>query len=302
MTQVQSGRIPGVGDGLTMSEPWDCPTCGAGSHTRYCATCGEKRLEPRDLTLRGLFEHVVESITDVDGRVFHSVRDLVARPGALTAAFLRGQRKPYFAPFQMFLLANIVFFFVQSALGFQTLSNDLASHIGTTRTGNQMYSRIGQSLAERRLATSGRTLEEYSPVFNQAVRVNAKALVILMVPAVALLALGSFPRARYPLITSAVLGLHFVALFLLVNAVMMPLLGIPVGLVLSWLGLYYLWDSLLSLVLLGTLAIWVFKAYRHVYVASRAAAAVKAAILIALFLPVLIAYRFVVFVVTLYTT
>src|SRR4051794_19402285 len=110
---------------------WTCPTCREERATHFCGRCGEKRLEHHDLTVAGLVGHAIESLTHVDGRVFRSVRDLVIRPGALTAAYMRGQRRPYFAPFQMFLVANVCFFVLQSALGFQVLSNDLGSHIGT---------------------------------------------------------------------------------------------------------------------------------------------------------------------------
>src|SRR5690348_4774806 len=157
-------------------DPWICPTCGSSQRSQYCSTCGEKRLGKHDLTLLGIVEHAVESLTHVDGRVFSSIRDLVGRPGTLTVAFMQGRRRPYFAPFQLFLVANIVFFVVQAALGFQVLSNDLASHIGALRGGNQYYSGIARPMLERRLEDTGRTLEQYSDVFNHAVRVNAKAL------------------------------------------------------------------------------------------------------------------------------
>src|SRR5262245_14253272 len=166
-------------DGL--KERWTCPTCRDECATHFCGRCGEKRLDHHDLTVAGLVGHALESLTDVDGRVFRTVHDLVLRPGALTAAYMRGQRRPYFAPFQLFLVTNVLFFVLQSALGFQVLSNDLESHIGT-RKGSQFYSAIARPIAERRLAATGRTSAQYTDVFNHAVRVNAKALVVAMVP------------------------------------------------------------------------------------------------------------------------
>jgi hypothetical protein len=281
---------------------WTCPGCGQRRETSFCGVCGEKRLDHHDLTIAGLTEHAVESLTHLDGRVFRSIRDLVVRPGTLTAAYINGYRKPYFAPFQIFLITNVLFFVLQSALGFQVLSNDLGSHIGMAGRASQYYSGIARPIAERRLAATDRSIEDYTDVFNHAVRVNAKAMVVLMVPAIALISLASFPRARFPLITSVVFALHFVAFFLLLEALMMPLVGIPAGMLLRVLSLGRLWDPLMSAVLIAVCAVWIYKAYRRVYGAPPISAAFRSVGLSLLFIPIVIGYRFVVFLVTLYTT
>jgi hypothetical protein len=86
--------------------------CGGG--VAVLSPCGERRLEPRDLTLRGLLERIFHAVTNLDGRTLRTSWDLLRRPGVLTAAYLGGKRKPYLAPFQVFLLANVLFFAVQS--------------------------------------------------------------------------------------------------------------------------------------------------------------------------------------------
>jgi hypothetical protein len=282
--------------------PWTCPGCRESRDTVFCGVCGEKRLDHHDLTIAGLAEHAIESLTHLDGRVFRNLRDLVVRPGTLTAAYINGHRKPYFAPFQIFLITNLLFFVLQSALGFQVLSNDLGSHIGTAGRASQHYSAIARPIAERRLATTNRTIEGYTHVFNHAVRVNAKAMVVLMVPAIVLISLASFPRARFPLITSVVFALHFLAFFLLLEAFLMPLVGIPAGILLGVLSLGWLWDPLISAILIALCAVWIYKAYRRVYGAPPISAAFRSVALSLLFIPIVIGYRFVVFLVTLYTT
>jgi hypothetical protein len=269
--------------------------------THFCGRCGEKRLDHHDLTIGGLVGHALESLTHVDGRVFRSVHDLVLRPGTLTAAYMRGQRRPYLAPFQLFVVTNVLFFVLQSALGFQVLSNDLESHIGT-RKGSQFSSAIARPIAERRLAATGRMVEQYTDVFNHAVRVNAKGLVVAMVPLVGVVLLASFPRTRYPVTTAIALALHLLAFFLLVETLLMPLVGVPAGIVLSALSVGWLWDPLTSAVLLAICVVWIYKASRFVYAASPKSAALKAAGIAILLLPVIICYRFIVFLVTLFTT
>ncbi|MDP2136554.1 MAG: DUF3667 domain-containing protein, partial [Candidatus Didemnitutus sp.] len=72
-----------------------CVSCGAPTEGQFCAQCGEKRVGPGDLTLRHFVEHMLEAFTHADGKIFLTVRLLLARPGRITADYLRGKRKPY---------------------------------------------------------------------------------------------------------------------------------------------------------------------------------------------------------------
>src|SRR6185295_17756650 len=112
---------------LTVGEPWTCPTCRNAAVSSYCPECGERPLRSRDLTLRGLFDQVVTACTNLDGRLVRSFRCLVGRPGALTVAYLRGQRKLYSPPLQLFLLANLLFFALHTPTGAKVLSAPLDS-------------------------------------------------------------------------------------------------------------------------------------------------------------------------------
>ncbi len=133
-------------------------------------------------------------------------------------------------------------------------------------------------------------------------RVNAKGLVVAMVPLVGLVLLASFPRARYPVTTAIVLALHFLAFFLLLETLLMPLLGVPAGMLLSALSVGWLWDPLTSTVLIAICAAWLYKASRVVHGASPKSAALKAAVIAGLLIPIIVCYRFIVFLATLFTT
>ena len=92
---------------------WTCPACSRTIDSRYCATCGEEPRSPRDLTLRGLTEKIVQALASVDAKVVRTTWKLLRGPGELTLSWTRGLRKPYVAPFQLFLLANVIFFALQ---------------------------------------------------------------------------------------------------------------------------------------------------------------------------------------------
>src|SRR6185436_8733570 len=94
--------------------PWNFPTCRKEVSTPYCPSCGERALNPRELTVPGLAEQGLEAFTSIDGRLIRSFRTLAASPGALTMAYLTGRRKPYIGPVSLFLIANVLFFATES--------------------------------------------------------------------------------------------------------------------------------------------------------------------------------------------
>src|ERR1700741_5514419 len=95
------------------TEPWICPTCSAAAVSAFCPTCGEQPLHARDLTLRGFLNQIFHALTSVDSRLIRSFVSL-ARPGFLTLSYLQGRRKPYLGPVPLFLMANVLFFAVES--------------------------------------------------------------------------------------------------------------------------------------------------------------------------------------------
>ncbi|MGI9047196.1 MAG: DUF3667 domain-containing protein [Burkholderiales bacterium] len=149
---------------MTVIKSWLCPTCNSTVSTPYCSACSEHPLVARDLTLRGLFDQLVSAFSSIDGRVIRSFRCLVRRPGVLTVAYLRGQRRPYIGPFQLFLIANALFFAMQSLTDTNIFSTSLDAHLY-----HQDWSTLAQELVAQRLETKQTTLALYAPVFNQAV-------------------------------------------------------------------------------------------------------------------------------------
>jgi hypothetical protein len=126
---------------------WRCATCGISVNTRHCPGCGEKVVESKDLTFLGLMTQVFQNITSVDSRLLRSLRVLMTRPGAITAAYVDGPRKPYIGPFQLFLIVNVIFFAVQSFSG---------SRFSPRRCTRICLTRIGVRSLERWWSTSCR--------------------------------------------------------------------------------------------------------------------------------------------------
>ncbi len=189
---------------------WTCLTCKLRVTTPFCAACGEQRLDPRDLTLAGLGEKLLHAFTSIDARAARSATVLLRASGGLTLAWTSGLRKPYVGPFQLFLIANVFFFALQSLTGDAVLSSPLQSHLQ-----HQDWSELARSLLAQHLAATHISLEQYAPVFDRAVVLNAQSLVVLMALAFAVLPPLVFIRERRPFMTHVAFSFHLYAFLLL---------------------------------------------------------------------------------------
>jgi hypothetical protein len=201
-------------------DSWMCPTCSCRVSARYCPGCGESPLRRHDLTLRGFVGQIALACTNIDGPILRSLRYLVTRPGSLTVAYLNGQRKPYTLPLQLFLVANVLFFAMQSLVGAKIFSTPLEMHLN-----NQFWSSVAQPLVARRLERSHTTLDLYSPIFDRAVELNAKSLIILMVLPFGIFLPLVFYRKGIPFVGHIVFSLHFYTFLLLLFCVALTVVG-----------------------------------------------------------------------------
>ncbi len=236
------------------------------------------------------------SVTDVDSRLIRSLRALVFRPGALTTAYLEGPRKPYISPFQLFLLANLVFFAVQSLTRDKIFSTPLDSHLH-----GQDWSALARDLVAKRLEGKHISLQAYAPLFDHVVAVNARSLIFLMAVPFALLLVLMFLRNSRPFAAHIAFTLHFYAFQLMLLSLL--LLGL---LVQTRLGgserLSAAMDVALFAIQLCASAIYLYVATGRVYGVSGLRRVVTAGALVAAAGCVVLGYRFALFIITLYGT
>lgn len=275
---------------------WTCPTCKTPVSSAFCAACGEGARNPRDLTLRGLVEMTFHAFSPVDGKVMRSFRTLATQPGRLTAAFQDGLRKPYIGPFQIFLLANVLFFALQSMSAFNIFTQPL-----DYRLHGQPLSDLAQDLLDARLRATGRSFAAYAPVFDQAVAVNAKSFIGLMVPPFALLLPLVFWRPARPLAVHFVFSLHFYAVLLLLFCVPLGIMALEKALGGDGL-MSQNTDYAVSIGLMVASAAYLYRAIRPVYDSVGALRVAQAALLTLAAVLIFMGYRFALVPITLYTT
>jgi hypothetical protein len=279
-----------------VAAPWFCPNCELQVVTPFCARCGEREIKTEDLTLRGAVARVVQAATHVDGRVLGTFKRLLLHPGTLTRAYVNGQRKPFAPPFAIFVLANVLFFAVQSLTGSSVLGATLDSHLHL-----QDWKDLAQVLLDRRLQATRVSFADYAAAFDRDVVVNAKSLVILMVlPFAGLLAL-LFLRPRRRFMAHLAFSLHLYAFLMLVFS--LAVLFAKAVWAFGGPGLESAaMDTSLSLFNLIVSGLYVYAALGPAYAVAGAERVAKALLLTIAAPAIVLAYRFAVFLITLYTT
>ena len=69
-------------------------TAGTDLTGKYCAACGQKRVDRRDLSVRRFFGHVINELTDLQSnKILRTFGALLFRPGQLTSEYLAGQER-----------------------------------------------------------------------------------------------------------------------------------------------------------------------------------------------------------------
>jgi hypothetical protein len=275
---------------------WTCPNCGAAVTTPFCPGCGERPVGPLDLSLKGVAAQLMKTVAGVDGRLVRSLRALLVHPGSLTLAYGEGRRKPFIGPFQLFLLANVVFFAVQSLTHTRVFSSSLDSHLH-----HQDWSALAQELVAGRLAATHSTLDRFAPLFDRAVVLHAKSLVIAMAVPFALLLPLVFFASRRPFSIHVVFALHLYAFLLLLFCAALGVAAVDV--VFGGAGLASApIDNVLTTLILAGATVYLYLSSATVYGVAgwrRIASSLLLALAVGV---IVVGYRFAIFVLTLYTT
>jgi hypothetical protein len=237
--------------------------------------------------------HAFAAVTDVDGRLLRSFRSLVTQPGLLTLAYLQGRRKPYLSPISLFLIANVLFFGTESLTGGTVFTTPLDSHLHT-----QPWSGFVRDLVTRRLDASHTTLAQYGPIFDQAVAVKARSLILLMALAFAPVVALVFRRSGRPLVAHAVFSIHAYTFLLVLLCV-----ATTVPAIRSWLGSpgppSDFLDHVLSISLVLACAAYAYVAAAAVYGVRGLARVLATSALAVAMAAIVLAYRFALLLITL---
>lgn len=89
-----------------------CPNCEqALQGEAYCPNCGQKN-DLRRITLWNFISESLSNFFAIDGRFFHTFRQLFSAPGKVPKDFLHGKRNRYMNPIRVYFLSSLLLLFV----------------------------------------------------------------------------------------------------------------------------------------------------------------------------------------------
>jgi hypothetical protein len=278
--------------------PVSCANCGAKQKGDYCHKCGEKYLKRSDFALSKFLKDAFRSFTHLDSKLFSSLFLLMFKPGFLTAEYLKGKRKPYLKPLALFLIINALYFLTISFNRMRTYETPL--HLQK----QNLYHSIVVQLTEQRLTNAqAPEIKAFEATFNERNHNLSKSMLLLLVPLLAMaLALIYFRKQRY-FGEHLVTALHFFALMLILNMILgIFSRGSFVASLLHLIG-FQMDMSLITEIIEPLCWLWMlsYLSLKTAYSEPWKGALFHSFILSFLFFPLLICYRFIVFLATFYS-
>ncbi|NNE70280.1 MAG: DUF3667 domain-containing protein [Rhodothermales bacterium] len=266
------------------------------------------------------------------------MRQLLFKPGELTLAHVEGRRVRYLHPWRLFLVINVLYFLVQPFSGFGGYNNSLRSQMErqvysdwsdipgkvleqvrldlreTLVAEGVSVDSLGSEVHRSRGSTAFRDYEER---FNQRSSTLSRSLILLFIPCFAVLLWLLFVRSKDALAADhAVFATHFMSWQLLaMGCVYLPLVGLASRLAI-WLaggpvefseileanpGLDWLLNFIGEQSTLIFIVVYLYLAARRAYGDGRGAAALRASALTVANVPLIWAYRFLLFWLTYWT-
>jgi hypothetical protein len=221
-----------------MAEPAAaCANCGATLVGGFCHLCGQPAHD-FERSVGALLHEAFHDLFHADGRIVHTVPDLIFRPARLTRAYLAGHRYAQTPPLRLFLIAILAFFlaggvrqYVQPAGAWYRADSPTAS-VPTLSPGSSPISRSFAAWLNPHLTAAVTHQREFA----LAVDGWLHQIAVLFLP-ISTLLLGAlfFSRRKTFMFDHAIFSMHSLAfmalLFTLVTllSLVAPLRGLVVA-------------------------------------------------------------------------
>jgi hypothetical protein len=240
--------------------PVPCPSCGRMIEQSYCGNCGERKSGEHDFSLMHLAEETIEGFTHFDNKLFRSLKILVTKPGLITKYHFEGRRVPYMKPLQLFIVCNILFFFL---LGHRNLFSLSFSNYKDFSP----YTSFGTHQAIASKAPSLAAMEEMAIRFNEQMGAASKTFLILFIPFLSIFMALFFINKKKYFAEHIVFATHYFSFLLLYFIALHFLVEIPFRLI-TQLNYNSTFDVVTMMFSLLILSAYFVRAARRYYVAG----------------------------------
>ncbi len=272
-----------------------CKTCGHAFAGRYCNQCGEKVIEPRDLSVRHYLEDIFNAFTSLDGKVWRTVRLVAQAPGGLSRAYMEGRRSLYLKPLSVFFLANLIYFLLPF---FETFNTRL-----DTQLSGRPHSRIAVRLADAYMREKKITKPVFRERYEARSTENAKLLLIVLVFLISV-PLGVANTGKQPYLAGHItLAFEIMTFNLLFNAIALGVVVYGIVYAGQWLeiDLVPLVNLLVNPFVFVTNGYFLYRAERTFYGCPPRESLWRMALVVPCLFAALGAYRTILFFVTFYS-
>lgn len=259
------------------SEPERCPACDVEFKGRFCHNCGEKRITANDFNVRQYARLVAEHFSTFDSKLLRSVKLLLLKPGFLTVEYTLGRQLMYMKPLQLFLVANLVFFFFfgendafAPKLKYIYNSDLLSQSAYTAKAKTDAFAMSEQISTEMAITIIDEKISGYS-----------KGLLYLFVPVLGFILYVLYRRQNPFYLCSLIFATHWFAFFLF--------FFLSGGFIL--LVIFRLKGMAVFLILLASLIPYTWLALRRFYGQSWRDSALKGLVFLSFFALIFMLYR-----------
>lgn len=158
------------------------------------------------VTLREFVAEFWDQLTNLESRFFLSLRHLIFQPGRLTSAYLEGDRDTYARPLRLFIVVNVLFFFLGPVLS--VFNNDAASYT------HGPFGHLAKAAIESQAARSGLDPKVYFERIDTDIRNRAGSMVFITVPIFACFLKLGWRRRHF--VEHLIFAVHYLSAFLIV--------------------------------------------------------------------------------------
>ena len=273
-----------------------CKNCSHEFNGRYCNRCGEKVVERYERTILHFLNHVFNAFTFIDSKFLLSFKSMLLRPGQMALDMAEGRRQPYMKPVAFFFVGNVIYFLFPL---FQTFNSSLYAQMHS-----MPYSEYVQQVVKEYLTANGIEYKVFAEQYYSESTAWAKMILIVIPPLfLPIAAVVNYAR-KFMLSDHFLFAMEFSSFLIFIPTIVLPF--ILRGII--WLGALFGADfnfinsDEFTTPIIGVLMLYFFARATHTFYKFSKWRVIISSVLMLLSLYLVVhAYRFILFIISMWT-